>query len=93
MLLKIYIGTIIFFYVGILIYAVDTIAKIKNSGLKKTKSNKKPEIRFLVQLLIYSLIPIFNVCMGFIYIFSKTLYKTMDDQINKAKEEQGDKNG
>jgi len=88
MLLKIYIGTIVFFYIGILVYAIDAVIKVKNSGLKKNKTTKKMEIRFVVQIVIYSLIPIFNVCMGCIYIFSKDLYKILDEQIDKAKENQ-----
>ena len=88
MLLKIYIGSIVFFYIGILAYTIDAIIKVKNSGLKKSTDKKKMELRFIVQIVIYSLIPIVNVCMGCIYIFSKDLYKTLDEQIDKAKENQ-----
>jgi len=88
MLFKIYIGTIAFFYIGFFVYLIDATIKVKSSGIDKSDAKKIPEFRYYVQIIIYSLIPLFNVFMGFFYIFSKDLYKSVDEKIDKARKNQ-----
>lgn len=90
MLLNIYIGSVILFYIGYTIYVIDVANKVKSSGVKKSKAYKSFQLRYYVQLFIFSLIPIYNAYLGLFYIFSKSIYEAIDTMIENLKNEVND---
>lgn len=86
MVLDIYIGSVCFFYLGYLILLLGIYQKIEEKAnrdnIKKFKKIKI-DIKASAQLIILSLIPLLNIYIGFLYIFSKEFEKEIKIVVEK----------
>lgn len=86
MILKIYIGTIIFYIICSTIFVIDVYMKLRAEGLTKAYSHLSGN-KVILRVLLIGLIPVMNVISGLIVIFSKQISNIVDKGIEKLKKD------
>lgn len=85
--LYIYIGTILFFYLGFMCCFLDLKKRISKDVLKKLKS-KENWFSTITKVFIMSVIPVLNFFIGWTMLFSEELRKKVETTMYKRIEEQ-----
>lgn len=75
-LLYVYLASVFFFYFTFAILVLNIYQKIKQRGL--LLKHRPIKVRTVAQLFVYSLVPIFNVVLGFVLLFSDMVERQID---------------
>lgn len=83
MIFYVYLTSVFFFYFCFAVLLLTIYQKIKQHGLPLKRHPIK--IRTVTQAFIISIIPIFNVIIGFIMLFSEEVDKSIEKILSEKK--------
>ena len=82
-LLIIYLASIAYFFIGFILLCANIVCRAKEEQLKVKKNNVAETIRTWLRIFILSIIPVFNLIIGTIFLFSRDLENRILEDMRK----------
>ena len=82
-LLIIYLISIAYYFISLILLIAILTRKVKKEGLKLKKMGVAEKIRAYLRLILLAVIPILNVIFGTVFLFSDTIQDVVMDKMRE----------
>lgn len=82
-LLIIYLISIIYYFIGLILLTAIIVYKARKEGLKVKKMGIAEKFRAWLRLILFAVIPIFNIIIGSIFLFSNDIENSTMDKLRE----------
>lgn len=82
-LLIIYLISIAYFFIGFILLTAILVHQAREENLKLKKMGIAEKIRAYLRLALLAVIPVFNIILGTVFLFSNTLQTTLMESLRE----------
>jgi hypothetical protein len=82
-LLIIYLISIVYYFISLILLTVILVHQAREENLKLKKMSVAEKIRAYLRLALLAVIPVFNIILGTVFLFSNTLQTTLMESLRE----------
>jgi len=82
-LLIIYLISIAYFFISFILLCAILVHQAREENIKVKKMSVAEKIRAYLRLVLLAIIPVFNIILGTVFLFSNTLQTTLMEKLRE----------